>query len=487
MKYLKMKKNAKTRHLLLLFLFAIPGVAFSKVKLPALFANNMVLQQKDEVAVWGWADEEKSVTVSPSWNEKSYKAKVNKNGKWSVKISTPAAGGPYELVITGNEKITLSNVLIGEVWLCSGQSNMEMPMKGFRGEPVQNSNIDILKAGNDLIRFISVPRKSTTEAQHDFEGAWKTATPVAVANFSATGYYFGRLLHNVLNNVPVGLIDVTYGGSNIEAWMDKKMLEPYDDISIPAEDNAIKEPNRTPTVLYNGMLNPVIGYSIKGCIWYQGESNADKPDQYELLFPDMVREWRARWGQGDFPFYYAQIAPFDYSVFYPNGAPEKANSAYLRDAQRKSQYKIPNSGMAVLLDVGNKKSIHPSNKKVVGQRLAYWALAKTYGMEGFGYASPDHDQINIQNDTAIVVTFKNIPNGITSYSKEVTAFEIAGSDGEYFPAKAIVRRKSVVLSAPQVKAPVAVRYAFKDYVEGQLFSNEGLPVTSFRAELKKEL
>jgi sialate O-acetylesterase len=228
------------------------------------------------------------------------------------------------------------------------------------------------------------------------------------------------------------------------------------------------------------MLNPVIGYTIKGALWYQGESNVSAPIQYETLFPDMVKLWRAKWGQGVFPFYYTQIAPFNYNSFYKEPF-WYANSAYLRDAQRKAQYTIPASGMTCLLDVGEMNNIHPIDKKTPGERLALIALNQTYGVEGIGYATPDYDELNIV-DTLVTVTFKNLPNGITSYSKKVTAFEIAGDDKVFYPATCKVRNKTVQVFSPKVKKPVAVRYAFTNEGSAQLFSTDGIPLTSFRTD-----
>ena len=467
--------------IILLFVLSLIGVqSNAKVKLPALFADNMILQQQDEVAVWGWSDANATVTVSGSWNNERVETKADKNGNWKLMLPTPVAGGPYELTVSDGEELTLENVMIGEVWLCSGQSNMEMPMKGFRGQPVKGSNMDILKSENDTIRLITVPRNPQTTPQDNFEAKWKEADAASVRNFSATGYYFGQLLHEMLD-IPIGLIEVSYGGSCIQAWMSKETSTSFEDKEIPAPGDSILSPNRTPTVLFNGMLNPVIGYGMKGCIWYQGETNYQEPDRYLELFPKMVKEWRSLWGIGDFPFYYAQIAPFDYSVFTPNEPVAKYNSAFLREAQLKAMDKIPNSGMAVLMDIGEETSIHPMRKKEGSQRLALWALAKTYGFRDFAYQSPTFNAIEIKGSQAIV-SFNNADNGLTTFGKELTGFEIAGADKEFYPATAFLRSKSVILSSPRVEKPVAVRYGFKDFVVGSLFGTEGLPISSFRSD-----
>lgn len=471
----------KLKSLSLLVLLAVfVGSARSEIKLPALFANHMVLQQQTDVAIWGWSNAGSKVEVKPSWSEELYAARADKNGAWKLMVSTPLAGGPYSMSLSDGSEIVIQDVMIGEVWLCSGQSNMEMPMKGYPGQPVEGGNMDILKSKNNNIRMISVPRGKTPVVKEDFEGEWKIASPENTVDFIAIGYYFGRLINEILN-VPIGLIDVTYGGSCIQAWMSEETSVPFNETALPNADDVPKEPNRTPTLLFNSMLNPVIGYGIKGCIWYQGETNYEDPDQYEELFPAMVEEWRNRWKIGDFPFYYVQIAPFDYSMFKHDTINEKFNSAYLRDAQRKSEAKIPNSGMAVIMDIGEEKCIHPMKKKVGGERLALLALAETYNMDGFGFISPSYNSLEIKGSN-VIVSFNNVGNGLTSFGKEVTGFEIAGDNKIFFPAQVNLRRKSVILSSPYVEKPVAVRYAFTDFIFGTLYGTSGLPVSSFRTD-----
>lgn len=453
----------------------------AEVKLPSLFADNMVLQQQSEASIWGWGSPKSKITLVTSWNNLKNEIVADANGKWKIKIKTPVAGGPYDIKISGGNEIVIKNILIGEVWLCSGQSNMEMPMKGFRGQPIIGFNEAILKSKNEKIRLITVPRSSKIEVQDNFEGKWEMAEPKTVAEFSATAYFYGRLLNEILD-VPVGLICVSYGGSCIEAWMSSNTTEIYEGVGIPKPGDTLKAPNRTPSVLFNNMLSPVIGYTIKGVIWYQGETNYINAEKYTRLFSTMVKEWRELWEQGEFPFYYMQIAPFDYKIYKPNAVyQEKFNSAYLREAQLKALDVIPNCGMAVLMDIGEEFCIHPSDKKTGGERLAYISLAQTYGIEGIGYNTPTVKEA-VPNDTSVVISFDNMPNGLTSYGKEITTFEIAGEDRIFHPAKAILRSKSVIVYSQDVKKPVAVRYAFKDFVKGELFSNEGIPVSSFRTD-----
>lgn len=466
--------------LVIFFSIAISASAFAKVKPASIFTDHMVLQQQSNVALWGWAKPSANVKITTSWNKKSYTASADAKGKFRIKVATPSAGGPFEISFNDGELLVIKDILIGEVWFCGGQSNMEMPMKGFKSQPIIGSNEAILKAKNSNIRLYTVPRSSfTTKQENSKPSDWKLAQPESVANFSATAYYFGSLLSELLN-LPIGLINDSYGGSSIEAWMSPEDLQAFPEIKIPKPADTIKEVNRTPTTLYNGMLYPVIGYGIRGAIWYQGESNYERPAQYLDLFPLMVSSWRKVWDNGEFPFYYAQIAPFDYASFQPN-AIEKPNSAFIRDAQRKAQAKIPNSGMAVLMDIGEFKNIHPAHKKQGGERLAYWALAQTYGIKGFGFASPNYESITIDQEKA-VIKFQNAANGLTSFGKDLTLFEVAGEDRKFYPAKAIITGSSVTLTATEVKNPVAVRYAFKDFVVGDLFGNDGLPVSSFRTD-----
>lgn len=466
---------------LLGFLVFVTFSSFSQIKLSSIFTDNMVLQQNAKVAIWGWSESDKEISLKTSWDNERYATKPTKDGKWKVFVNTPAAGGPYEITINNGEATTLKNVLIGEVWILGGQSNMEMPMKGYPSQPVLGGNDAVLHSKNPNLRLYVVPRAREFYPKDNSKPSnWKMAEPESVANFSATGYFFGRLLQEMLG-VPVGLINVNYGGSPAEAWMSRKDLEEFAGIELPKKENASKVDNRTPTALYNGMLHPVIGYGIKGVLFYQGESNYDRPNQYETLFPALVKEWRTEWDQGDFPFYYVQIAPFDYSILPPHHLGGKFNSAYLRDAQRKALDKIPNSGMVSLMDIGEETIIHPMHKKEGGERLALMALAKTYELKGFSYESPAYDSLIVDGNIA-TIKFKNAKNGLTSYGKELVNFEVAGKDQFFYPAKAEIVKDVIVLSSPKVKEPVAVRYAFKDFVVGELFSTEGFPVSSFRTD-----
>lgn len=453
----------------------------AQTRLANLFTDNMVLQQQTAAPIWGWDKPGKSISVTTSWNSRHYIARANADGKWLVKVSTPSYGGPYTITVKGDSTIKLNNVLIGEVWICMGQSNMEIPVKGYKSQPITGSLETILHSANNNIHVYTVPHGSKTELQQDSKPSqWKVASPESIASFSAAGYYFGRLLNDMLH-VPVGLISDNYGGSSVEAWMEPDALKDFPEIKIPAKTDSIKAVSRTPTTLYNAMLHPAIGYGIKGAIWYQGESNYDRPDQYEKLFPAMVKWLRSVWGEGDFPFYYVQIAPYDYTQLPPYNAGGKYNSAYLRDAQRKALAAIPNSGMAVTLDIGDQQTIHPTRKLEVGSRLAYLALAQTYGIKGFDFGSPMFQSITVAGNVA-TIRFTNAENGLTSFNKPLQNFEIAGKDKMFYPAQAVISGSVVLVSSAQVKEPVAVRYAFRDFVVGDLFGTNGLPASSFRTD-----
>lgn len=468
---------------IILTFFAILA-AKSELKMPAIFGNNMVFQQQADVKIWGWADKGQTITVSPSWAGQTYSLKADNEGKWSIRIPTPTASFDTYSINVSDKKSSLAfkNILIGEVWLCSGQSNMEMPMKGFKNQPVTGSNEAIMRSKNRNIRFITIKRTSTLSPQEDIVGEWVEASPETVKNLSATAYYYAKLLNEMLD-IPVGLIVPAWGGSWIESWMSKEMLNGFDKVKLPQKEEDIKEKNRTPTTLYNGMINPIVGYTIAGCIWYQGESNYDRADEYLPLFTTMVSEWRKYWGQGEFPFYYCQIAPYNYaSIASEHQKGSKYNSALFREAQYNAAKEIPNSGMVVLMDIGEEFCIHPQNKQMGGERLAIMALAKNYGMkDGFAYESPTFKEMEIENNKAIL-TFENAPMWLTAYGKELKTFEIAGEDKIFYPAKAKINRSKIEVYCDEVSNPVAVRYAFKDFVVGDLFSTEGFPVSSFRTD-----
>lgn len=449
--------------------------AGAKVTLPKMFSDGMVMQRETNANLWGTAKGSATVSITTSWDGKTYSVKAGKDGKWKTSVPTPKAGGPYRITLSDGEETVLDNILIGELWLCSGQSNMEMPMKGFKNQPVENAVEDILHSADSQLRLFTVKRNSRFAPVDTVSGHWSEAAPASVREFSATAYHFGRELRRALG-VPVGLIVTSWGGSACEAWMKADWLKAFPDAKIPATEADVKSKNRTPTVLYNGMLHPLIGITMRGVIWYQGEDNVPRYKTYANMLTTMVRGWRAEWGQGDFPFYYCQIAPYDYSLI-----DWTTNSALLREQQSKAELMMPNAGMAVLMDAGLEYGIHPRKKHLAGLRLALLALKNTYGVEGLTAESPYYKEVKFQGDTA-VVTFERAgmwvygSNGLKS-----DLFEVAGEDRVFHPAKAWIERSKVYVKSDAVKRPVAVRYAFKNWAMGDLYC-DGLPLPSFRTD-----
>ncbi|SMB80768.1 Sialate O-acetylesterase [Hymenobacter roseosalivarius DSM 11622] len=447
--------------------------ARAKIRLPALIGPNMVVQQRSQAPLWGWARPGSAVSVLTSWDQKTYAAKGDAQGRWRVKVATPGAGGPYSLTFSDGEKLTIGNVLVGEVWVCSGQSNMEMPMRGFNSQPILNGNEMIASSASPTLRLFKVSRATALMPQADCKGQWDAATPETVREFSALAYQFGARLQRQLH-VPVGLVLSTVGGTMIETWMSPASLQAFPMVRIPPSLDTVKAPHKAPTALFSGMIAPVVGYGIRGVIWCQGESNRHEPALYEKLFPAMVADWRQQWGQGEFPFYYLQIAPF--------GSTDKTRSgARLREAQLKSMAAIPNSGMASAMDVGMEKYIHFMDKTAPAQRLAYWALAKTYGIKGITYSGPVYKSLTVDGRKAML-SFDYAEYGLTSFGKPLALFEVAGADKVFYPATATIKSGKVEVASEQVAAPVAVRYAFKEFVTGDLFNNDGLPASSFRTD-----
>lgn len=460
--------------LLLATIMVVMGIK-AKVTLPKIFSDGMVMQRETNANLWGEAKASSNVKITTSWDNKSYVVRSDSNGKWETSVKTPKAGGPFSITFSDGEKLTINNILIGEVWICSGQSNMEMPMKGYKNQPVDNAVEDILHSKDSNLRLFTVKRNSKFKPVDDVTGNWNEANPASVRNFSATAYYFGRELRRSLD-VPVGLIVAAWGGSACEAWMTADWLKAFPDAKIPASEEDIKSKNRTPTVLYNGMLHPLIGFSMRGVIWYQGEDNVTRYSTYADMLTTMIGGWRSVWKQGDFPFYFCQIAPYDYKLINYT-----VNSAFLREQQSKAELMNQNCGMAVLMDVGMDFGIHPRKKYQAGMRLALLALDKTYGVEGLTSESAYYDKMEIKGDTA-VISFKRADMwiyGAKGYKSDL--FEIAGEDRIFHPAKAWIERSKVYVKCDSVKTPVAVRYAFKDWADGDLFC-DGLPISSFRTD-----
>ena len=453
----------------------------------SIFTDNMVLQQESFVPIWGKASKGTIVTVFTSWNRKNYTATADNRGQWRVKVQTPKASfTSYEVKISGKETILLKDVLIGDVWLTSGQSNMSMPLKGYFCQPVKGSNEEIINSGDKKITFINIPGMAAYTPIDTFSAVWNKASIETAANCSAVAWFFAAKVQKHIN-IPIGIINASYGGSIVEAWMKRDICKQFKDINLPEESNETSPwIGNVPTVLYNGMINPIAGYNIKGMLWYQGESNIfSDVRQYASWVAAMVDDWRRTWDCGEFPFYFAQITPFDYLTwnidwFVPQW-PEV--SAYIREQQVKSQDLIPNSAMSVNLDLGHETQVHPSRKNEVGNRLALLALSKTYGIKGFEAESPEYDHMEVEGEKAII-HFKKQFNGLTSFEKKLEHFEMASAnkisqkDEEYIDEG----KGTIVVTCKLVKEPKAVRYAFKNWVVGDLYGTGGLPVSSFRTD-----
>jgi len=454
---------------------------YAEIKLPALVSSDMVLQRNTTVKIWGWADANEKISIKTSWLKKSINIQADAEGNWLVDLQTNNSKEAQSIILKSKtSSIPLENILFGEVWLCSGQSNMEMPLKGYAGQPIFGAADAVAKANNPNLRLFSVTRTSgsKTPLKEVLKySAWQQATPESVMKFSAVAYFYGQQLQEILD-APVGLILSAWGGSSVQAWMSTEALIPYQKIDLTNRDINVK-PNAIPTALYNSMINPLIPFTIKGAIWYQGESNIEEAEKYKKLFPSMVEDWRKRWTIGDFPFYYAQIAPYIYSG---NETEQNSkNSAFMREVQMQCLDLIPNSGIAIAMDIGTENPIHPPKKKEVADRLLYNALHKTYGYTSVNYEGPRFDSMEIK-DTGLLIKFKNEDNGIYSYNG-LEGFELAGSDKVFYPATAkIVDRKKVLVSSDKVSNPVAVRYDWNNWVKGTLLNTNLLPASSFRTD-----
>ncbi|AJR04475.1 sialate O-acetylesterase [Siansivirga zeaxanthinifaciens] len=450
------------------------------IKLPSIVSSNMVLQRNTQVTLWGWADVNEEITIKASWLDEYKKLKADDKGNWRIDIQTTNSKEPQKVSFRSKtSQITLDNVLFGEVWLCSGQSNMFQPLKGYNAQPTFGSTMAIAKSSNPNLRLFAVDRVGSKTPLKDLSSpsSWKQATPETVASFSAIGYFFAQQLQEILG-VPVGIIHTSWGASTVEAWISKEVMNSFQEFVVTDED-IIKKPNRTATALFNSMIKPLIPYNIKGVLWYQGEGNRNEPNKYKQLLPVMVKDWRNRWGLGDFPFYYVQIAPYAYGGNDAYTNPQ--NSAFMREAQLECLELIPNSGIAITTDLGSFETIHPPKKKEVADRLLFNALNQTYGFKDVDFVAPTYESHVVKNDS-IIVNFKNAEMGLFSFN-ELEDFEIAGEDKVFYPASAkIINQKSVQVFNKNVTKPVAVRYAWKNWVIGTLYDTNLLPASSFRTD-----
>jgi len=494
------------------------SVALADVKLPSVFGSHMVLQRGQPNSVWGWADAGEQVAVT--LGNQNYQVTAGDDGTWRMKLAALPMGGPHVLTIKGKNTVTCDDVLVGEVWICSGQSNMQMAVQS-----ANDPDLEIATAKFPQIRLISVPQVGTQEPQNDFKGEWKVCSPENVSDFSAIGYFFGRQLHQTLG-VPIGLIDNSWGGSTCEAWVRRDLLKAdprytlllerwretentYDHKvamekyqlqlatwkvkvvetrqegqSQPAKPRPPRNPlvgQHRPANLYNGVLLPTIGYGIRGTIWYQGESNTGRAYQYRYLFPLMIQHWRDEWNQGDFPFYWVQLADFHNE----SADPQESAWAELREAQTMTVRALPNTGQAVINDLGEANDIHPKNKQDVGKRLARVALARDYGVD-LCYQSPRYKSMEVVG-SKILVTIdigQHRQGALDTFDvREPLGFAIASADKQFVWAKAkVVGRDKVEVWHDDVQEPVAVRYAWADNPVCNLRNQAGLPADSFRTD-----
>ena len=465
-----------------LFVFLLSFSSSAQIELSNLFSDNMVLQQESHVNIWGKAKKNQELIIYTSWSGKIIRTIVKDDGSWEAKIKTPSAGGPYNIQVTcDGETKTINNVLIGEVWLASGQSNMEMTLSGNNREPVNGSLDAIANSNNTKIRFFNVKVKVSEERINDIDGEWLEANFKNTPNFSAVAYSFAKYLNQVLD-IPFGIINSPKDGSVAEAWISPDVLKKITtnkELSYYA-----KQPHNNPSVLFNGMINAIIPFTIKGVIWYQGEGNSGRYKNYMKLMNGLIKNWRDEWGLGDFPFYFVQLAP--------NGSRGQGNGtsqAFLREAQLRTMLSVENTGMAVTLDIGSTITNHPPEKLLIGKRLAYWALAKNYGFNGLPHSGPVYESMKVKNNK-VYVNFKFAKNGVTSYGKPLSGFEIAGEDKIFYSADASIdphwsagweNRSVLTLSNKNVPNPLYIRYGWKNYILGALYNVEGLPASSFRS------
>ncbi len=516
----------KQRLLAVLMLSAVVGFAVpparADVKPHALFTDGMVLQRGMKCPIWGKADPGEVVSVKFSIKKENAAAEVgasinaDEKGKWRVELQVGAelAGGPYELVIKGKNTITLKDVYVGEVWICSGQSNMEWQLRN-----THNAEDAIKNAKNPNIRLFTVQKNTSDKPLSGFKGdpKWVECNPDTVKNFTAVGYFFGRDLQKALN-VPIGLIHTSWGGTRAEAWTSRPTLEAHEEwknepanyekakadypkalekykADLQKHKEAVKtaekeskqppkapkapsnpRPQDVPAALYNGMIAPLIPYAIKGAIWYQGESNAGKAYAYRKLFPTMIQNWRDDWKQGDFPFLFVQLAPFRPIV----SEPKESDWAELREAQLLTSLNLKNTGMAVITDVGDPKDIHPRKKEPVGARLALAARALAYE-QNIEYSGPLYDKMTVKDGKA-VLSFKHVGKGLQAKDGPLQGFTIAGADKKFHNAKAEIQGDTILVWCDQVTEPVAVRYGWADCPVVNLWNKDGLPATPFRTD-----
>ena len=455
----------------------------AKVTPGSMITDNMVLQQNGKARLYGTADANKTVTVTPSWSNKPYTTKSDSNGKWQIAVDTPAGGyTPYSITISDGTPMTLDNVLIGEVWLASGQSNMEMPLKGFWGCCVDGGYDEVASAREraNKIRFYTVPLKQSYEPLETIDATWTIPGPDTAEEYSAVGWNFAKRLNDVLD-VPVGIVRCAYGGARVESWTPREILETYSNESLDPADIEKMTHYVRPLLMYNAMFNPAKEYTYKGIIWYQGCSNVGEHKNYPTRLANMVEHWRKELGEGDIPFYTVEIAPYEYD------SPEQdGKAALLREAQWKAVEIIPNSGIICTNDLVKpyeRYNIHPADKATPGKRLAELALNKTYGNTVFPIECPRYKNHHIK-DGAVWVAIDAPSYGICR-NYQIEGFEVAGADKVFHPADSVWlnwQTNEFVVSSKDVPEPVEVRYGWGDFMPGNVHSGNYLPLIPFRTD-----
>ncbi len=509
----RLKRKIITSILIVIITITFYSIGSATVKVASIFSSDMILQRGMSVPIWGNASPAETVAID--FNSQSVRTIADSNGKWLVRLSSMSEGGPFTMIIRGKNEIHLQNIMIGEVWICSGQSNMTFELKKSN-----NAKDDLAGATNTMIRFFTVPKVVSETLQTECTGSWSVCSPKEAEDFSAVGYFFGKALQESLK-VPIGLVHDSWGGTAAEGWIPKEVLERDSDFTpiltrwnrdvadypraikewqeqmskildqwkadsltavtngkmVPRKPSAPRGPGHrdTPTGQYNGMLAPIIPTAIRGVIWYQGESNATRAYQYRKLFPALITYWRNVWQQGDFPFYYVQLPNLNRQP-----EPSKSGWAELRETQLMT-LSLPNTGMAVTIDVGDPKDLHPTNKRPVGARLALIALGKTYGKK-IEYSGPMVSDVTIKKNN-VGFKFTHAEGGLVTSNKEkLIGFTIAGGDKKFIAADAVIKGNEIIVSHPMVKNPASVRYAWADNPNCNLYNKSGLPASPFRTD-----
>ncbi|GGD27294.1 sialate O-acetylesterase [Hyunsoonleella pacifica] len=451
----------------------------SQIEISAVFGDNMVLQQREHVSIWGKDNPGTKIEILSSWGAKA-KAIANSDGFWKTTIKTKKASfNPEELQIKGSTSITLCNILIGEVWFCSGQSNMEMPLQGLRQSKVLHAEDYLLKSNNKYIRLLNNARSASVMPSFNVNGKWSVSDKDGAKKFSAIGYIFGTKLFEKLN-VPIGIIESAWGGTRIESWIPKQVLLKYNDIKF--SDNLPKEENKQkkPAFLYNAMVHPFQDFTVKGFLWYQGESNRTQPKPYKNYMEDLISSWRLQWKNDKLPFYFVQIAPYNYKK-HKKGTSLRPN--LIREAQLQTAQEIKNTGLVVTTDAGDCSDIHPSKKEIVAKRLSNWALANQYNFKKIAFKSAELKSYEITN-SEVNLYFQFYKKDKFINTKNVKGFAIAGADKIFYPANVVFHKngKQITLSSQNVKTPVAIRYGFEACYESNLKTKSGLPISVFRTD-----